>query len=76
MPKTILSDNQLASSEYLHSLCQKGIHFELIEENQIQLSQSSSDCEATLVVFGQALNIEKLFLAQIALTDGLIFECI
>lgn len=76
MPKTILSDQQLASCEYLHNLCLKGIHFELIEQNQIQLSQPTTDCQATLVVFGQALNIEKLFLAQTALSDGLTFGCV
>jgi len=76
VPKTILSDTQLASSEYLHNLCLKGIHFELIEKNQIQLSQSNTDYQATLVVFGQALNIEKLFLAQIALCDAVVFGCI
>lgn len=76
MPKTILLDKQLASSEYLHNLCQKGIHFELFEKNQIKLSQSVAEREATLVVFGQALNIEKLFLVQNALADALAFECI
>ena len=76
MPKTILTDKQLCSSDHLHNLCQKGIHFELLEKNQIQLSQPAAANEATLVVFGEALNIEKLFLAKMALSDVLTFGCV
>lgn len=76
MPKTILSDKQIASSDYLHGLCQKEIHFEFTDAKQIQLSQTTTDCDATLVVFGQALNIEKLWQIQNSITGAITILCI
>lgn len=67
----MLTEQQRHSAKYLQGLCEKGVCFELTSAEQLSLSEPCVQFEASLIIFGEMVNLEKLFAVQQALIGHL-----
>lgn len=75
MPKAQLTESELRSSQHLSQILQKGMCFAFCEHNAVTIVNRSDEDTATLIVFGEAVNLEKLHLIQTALLPYLSIRC-